>query len=342
MITIIGEHPNRNNERDGMVQRIAAIDNLLRDSKRRYLEISLRKHWRGEHVIENGIDVYKFNFFVHFIFILQLLLSSKYIYVHSIYNSIRILPFYYFFKNIVTDLHGIVPDELLMYSKRKKAWLFRLIESMVIVHSFKLIAVTETMQNYYIQKYPYAKEKFIFISIFTNIVIGDEASRKKNGVIYSGGTQKWQCIDKMIELIKDTEQTYEWTILTGDPGYFTNSFVRNNIVVKSVKPIEVEKYYKENSYGVILRKNSIVNKVACPTKLIEYIKAGLIPIVLCPEIGDFYRYGYKYINYDDFKNLKLPNQENLENMRRHNYGILHQIMDKTNKNITLLKKILAE
>ncbi len=341
MITIIGEHPNQNNERDGMVQRIAAIDNLLRGSKRRYLEVSLRKNWKGEHVIENGIDVYKFNFFVHFIFILHLFLSSKYIYVHSIYNSLRILPFYYFFKNIVTDLHGIVPDELLMCNEKKKAWLFRQIESVVIIHSFKLIAVTETMQNYYIQKYPYAKEKFIFISIFTNIIIENEVSRKRNGVIYSGGTQKWQCIDKMIELIKDTEHTYEWTILTVNPNYFKDPSINNYIVVKSVKPMEVEKYYKENSYGVILRENSIVNRVACPTKLIEYIKTGLIPIVLCPEIGDFYRYGYKYVNYDDFKNLKLPDQENLEYMRRYNFGVLHQIMDKTNKNIALLKKILA-
>lgn len=342
MIAIIGEHPNQSNERDGMVQRIAAIDNLIKDKDRRYLEISLRKHWKQEYLLENGIEVYKLNFFVHFILILKLLLSSSYIYVHSIYNSLRILPFYYFFNNIITDLHGVVPDELSMYNEKIKAKFFRLIEKVVVAHSFKLIAVTETMQNYYIQKYPFAKEKFIFISIFANKTIRAGISRKSNGVIYSGGTQKWQCIDKMLKLIDDTKKVYKWTVLTGTPEYFTNASISNDIIVKSVKPVEVEKYYQENTYGVILREKSIVNRVACPTKLIEYIQTGLIPIVLSPEIGDFYKYGYQYIGYDDFKNLKVISHEELERMRTYNYKVLSQIMNKTNDNISLLKKILSE
>lgn len=340
MITIISQYPNRNNERDGMVQRIAAIDNLIKEKERRYLEISLRKNWKGEHILENGINVYRLNFFTYFFLIFKLLTSSDYIYVHSIYNSLRIFPFYYCLKNIITDLHGVVPDELRMYNEKNKSRIFEWIEKKVMHHSYKLIAVTETMENYYTQKYPFTKNKFLCISIFANKRAVPQNLRCRNGVVYSGGTQKWQCVDKMVELIKETSNMYDWVILTGNPTYFHN--IENcQVVVKSVSPEEVVRYYENNTFGIILREDDIVNRVACPTKLVEYVQTGLIPVVLSPMIGDFYRYDYKYVIYEDFKNYKLPNQDDLNSMREYNFNVLKQIMDKTNQNINKLKKILA-
>lgn len=340
MITVIGQHPNQFNERDGMIQRIAAIDNLIKCQKRRYLEIHFRKYWKGEHLVEDGIEVYKWNFFIYFFSILSMLISSDYIYVHSIYNSRVVFPFYFFLKNIITDLHGAVPDELEMYGQNKRAKLYSWIESKVLYHSYKIIAVTEAMENYYTDKYPFTKGKFLCISIFSKMKTLQETNRKENGVIYSGGTQKWQCIDIMKDLIANTYDIYNWTILTGDPGCFRN-LNQSKIILKSVKPEEVQKYYGQNSFGIVLREDSIVNRVACPTKLIEYISNGLIPVVLCPPIGDFYKYGYKFITYRNFRDNRLPSKEEVKQMRIENYKVLESIMDKTNENIDELLRILS-
>lgn len=336
MVTIISQYPNQKNERDGMVQRIAAIDNLLKEKDRRYLEISLRKNWTGLHVVENGVNIYILNLFKHFFLISKLLRESNYIYVHSIYNALRIFIFYFFFNNIITDLHGVVPDELALCDENIKSKLYGWIEKITMRYSYRLIAVTEAMSDYYIKKYPETLGKFIFISIFADKRRLQRSERKQNGVIYSGGTQKWQCTDKLLQIIKATTCIYDWTILTGNPSYF-NGVKRDKVLVRSVKPNEVSEYYGQNTFGIILREDSIVNKVACPTKLIEYIQTGLIPVVLTPHIGDFYKYGYRYVNYDDFKNGKLPSLEALEDIRLENYKILENIMKKTRQNINQLR-----
>lgn len=340
MLTIIGAHPNPDNEKDGMIQRIAAIDDLIKEQKRRYLEIHFRRYWNSKYTKENGVDVYKLNFFMHFFKILRMLMYSRYIYVHSIYNSLNIFPFYFFFKNIITDLHGVVPDELNMYGKNKLARLYNWIEKKALLHSYKIIAVTEAMEDHYIKKYPLTQGKFLFISIFSEKRITQTVSRNKNGVIYSGGTQKWQCIDKMIDLVRETSKNYKWTILTGDTSRF-DCLDHNEIILKSVRPKDVQYYYGQNTFGIVLREDSIVNRVACPTKMVEYILNGVIPVVLYPQIGDFYKYGYKFITYENFKNNNLPSQDEINEMRRNNYEVLENIMKKTNDNIAELLHILS-
>lgn len=340
MITVIGRHPNRENERDGMVQRIAAIDKILEKKERQYLEISFWRYWKKQICIENGITVYKVNFLLYFVLLYKLLKKSDYIYVHSIYNAFKIFPFFYIFKNIITDLHGVVPAELALCNEKLKARRYSWIEYQVMSHSFKIIAVTETMKNFYIKKYPFTAHKFLYISIFANKQIRYDSPRKRNGVIYAGGTQRWQCVDKMIELIGETKDKYDWTILTGNPAYFS-AIKSNNVLITSVKPKDVEKYYNSNTFGIILREDSIVNKVACPTKLIEYIQTGLIPVVYSPYIGDFYKYGYRYVTYENFKNGKLPSEEEIGRIRIHNHKILEGIMAQTKQNINQLKDIVA-
>lgn len=48
-------------------------------------------------------------------------------------------------------------------------------------------------------------------------------------------------------------------------------------------------------YVFVLRDDILVNQVACPTKIVEYLNYGIKPIVLSEKIGDFKEYGYEYI-----------------------------------------------
>lgn len=121
--------------------------------------------------------------------------------------------------------------------------------------------------------------------------------------------------------------------LTGKPNYFKEPLEKigihenNSISIKSVSPLELESYYKESHYGFILRDDILVNRVACPTKLIEYLGYGINPIILSEKIGDFEDFGYEHIRLDQF-NTALKAKKSTKNI-----DIFNQIKTQNNYNI---------
>ena len=54
----------------------------------------------------------------------------------------------------------------------------------------------------------------------------------------------------------------------------------------------------------LIQFDIVVNRVACPTKLVEYMFYGITPIVLSKEIDDYNELGYEYLDYKDFKDFE--------------------------------------
>ncbi|MGE0906881.1 hypothetical protein AB4M30_16785 [Escherichia coli] len=72
--------------------------------------------------------------------------------------------------------------------------------------------------------------------------------------------------------------------------------------------------------GFVLRDDIVVNRVACPTKLIEYLECGVVPVVKSPDIGDFNSLGYSFIKVDEICSpLKM---EELYEKVENNYRVL--------------------
>lgn len=224
-------------------------------------------------------------------------------------------------KKYVLDLHGVVPEELEMQNQVIKSKIYNLMERMIHNRIDICIAVTKKLAHHYTKKYPLSKTKYIIYSILPNnientpIDILELSKNKKLNVIYSGNTQPWQNIDLMLRKIKETNSDkIIYTILTGELKKMNDLLLtynlqhRENIKVFSVEPSELSSFYKECSYGFILRDDVIINNVACPTKLIEYLNYGIIPIVLSDNIGDFKELGYESIDINDF-NGNLPNRK---------------------------------
>lgn len=314
MLTAIGPYPTNGNVHEGRLSRIHKIDEeVLKDSPRQYLDISMRRYWRIKKENFENVVVYHLNFWIHFFFIFYLCIRSEQIFVHSMVSALYILPIYLLKYNIVTDIHGVIVEENLMDPRHGKIvkWIrdkvYRMAEWLVVKNSRLLIAVTENMKRYFVHKYHIAPERILVIPIFVDIknrnAAISHAYLKPWQVIYAGGAHAWQCIDKMIQLIKLTRGKWVWTILSGDREVFGQKLMKEHlekeVILRSVTPEEVLQYYQKNDFGVVLRENNIINQVACPTKLIEYMQNGLIPIVLSPEIGDFVELGYQYVLMDD-------------------------------------------
>ena len=317
-ILFIATYPVAEKQKEGMFQRIKAIDTEFEAYNRTYLSISYTSHWKKKETIYGNVKIIYVNWFLHFAHICKIIREKHYIYIHSLYNSKFIIGIPLKGKNITLDLHGSVPEELEYYDKKLKSLLYNEFERIACKYVTNLICVSYAMADYYKRKRKLDKKVNIVIkpiypinSISQPEVCEVDSLRKSLNIkdtnivfMYSGNLQKWQNFDLMMQCIKGMNNpNYRFIILTQEVEK-ANEFVSNlpnsdSIIVKSVLPKDLSLYYTIAHYGFILRDDIILNRVAAPTKLIEYLSYGLIPIVKTINIGDSIKMGYEYISYQD-------------------------------------------
>ncbi len=356
MILFISHYPNSETEKEGMMQRISTIDKVFENEERIYAHISgnIETNISEPHIttISDKLRICNINFYlnIHYRMLRDLVLEAKVVYVHSIYNAQYILPFYKY-KKIITDMHGIVPEEQHYYGNEANAKLLERIEKFVIENSYCIITVTNSMSNHFLKKYPHVNTKMMVLPTLDNHEVDisnkPKASDKSRMlIIYSGGAQKWQNIDMMLDSIYKVRDRFDFMILTNDVAYFQSQIKKlgySDIVkVCSVPKKNIQTYYCQADFGFILRDNIAINQVACPTKLSEYLSFGVIPIVLQPDIGDFKALGYSYLTLSDFLNNNPPSSPEIEFMKSKNYETVNKLRNTFNASIRQLIDLKEE
>lgn len=340
MILFLSKYPETQKEfRDGFYQRVENIDQFYLDEERIYLHTSIFKNRKKKVIIDGLKTQISCNIFLHFFVIMSLFNKSSIIYIQSIYNALNTILFILLYnKFYVLDLHGVVPEELIMQKKKKLAFIFSNIEKILFKKINIGIAVTNKMAEHYKIKYPNSNAKYIIYAILPSHLMPYEVETSENDtveVIYSGNTQVWQNIDLMLSSIKkNINNQFNFTILTGEPEKFIEKLNKygidiNKITLKSVKPEELEGFYKKSHYGFVLRDDILVNRVACPTKIIEYLNYGITPIILSEKIGDFEDFGYEYISLNDLNGYLLVGKS-LKNIE-----VVNEIFSKNRFNLKL-------
>ena len=342
-ILIIVKIPNKKNIKDGMILREIAIDKVFSKYNKVYVEninykpsfFKQPKKWIINHFfakstnskyLTNNSTTYtnisKNDFY-------KLCLNAKKIYIHSLHMLTK-MPKEYIeeFKNkIILDIHGCVVEELMSENVDVKK--FKDIEEFAFPRINTLIAVNNNMINFYKEKYSGIKTNFIQLPIFNSNIknIAKDTNKNKLTLIYSGGTQSWQKIDLLIDTIKKIVDKYEIIILSPEIEKFSKLLgeLKQKIVLKSVLPENLHIEYQKADLGFILRDDIIVNHVACPTKIIDYLEYGIIPIISNPEIGDFNKMGYSYIHYKKLIEENISDFNKLDKMRKNNIEILEKL-----------------
>ena len=326
------------------MQRIDAIDSLIRDRKRVYLNISFKKHLVRSNSSFNNVIVENLNAIIHRNIIKQYMQKSTTIYVHSVYNLLKVITLIDLKKTIL-DIHGVVPEELLADNKKLLSKVYNMVEKKGVLGCKKLIHVSTEMQKHYEAKYGVnLAERSIVLPIFEYKNITQSQNKwteNKIRSIYLGGLQTWQNIDKMIQICDDTvinneAGKYEFNFfipqsnLEGFIDKYSLKLHNINANASTLSRDEVIPFLKECHIGFVLRDDIIVNRVACPTKLVEYLECGVVPVVLSPLIGDFYSMGYQYITTEEMANRSISLLD-LEKMAAHNLQILTSYQKRTYK-----------
>ncbi|MBR4731763.1 MAG: hypothetical protein IK081_03245 [Lachnospiraceae bacterium] len=162
--------------------------------------------------------------------------------------------------------------------------------------------VTCSLRKYDIVKYKYSETiPYTVIPTLCKAEVIDSGEMKEISererydpqqyvVSYVGSAAAWQQTSEIIQLVKSMDKNYpniRYFILTnGDINGLRDlsDDLKSRITVKSVPHREMKYYLKMSNIGIVIRDKSIVNKVAAPTKIAEYLISG-VNILYKGDIG---------------------------------------------------------
>lgn len=203
----------------------------------------------------------------------------------DVINAKKLKPYH-----IVLWIQGVWPEE--SYMRNHSKWRYcvtSIIEKWAIKQCDFIFLVSKAMKKHYENKYELKLNNF-YIMPCSNEIIHQESFKTENKYMenvfcYAGGTfDAWHCFEDTVKLYSLIEKKY--------PNSKLLLLVRDNeLAEKMVKKYGIHNYeisfvpvdqlkdkLKNVKYGFILRKPSVVNEVATPTKAMTYISNGIIPI----------------------------------------------------------------
>ncbi|EBK9383496.1 hypothetical protein DXM32_24755 [Salmonella enterica] len=156
--------------------------------------------------------------------------------------------------------------------------------------------------------------------------------------------QAWQNIDLMIKVTKggDTRNIkfnffFPQELISDFKLKLGDRLDSRTIMVDSLPKEDVIKVMTRCHLGFVLRDDIVVNRVACPTKLIEYLECGVVPIIKSPDIGDFNTLGYSFIRVEEL-NGSLS-MDDLRKKVENNYKVLAHFQSLTEHSKSILINI---
>lgn len=236
--------------------------------------------------------------------------------------AINILKKFKLHRPIISDIRGAIVEEI--ESKQSLLAKFlsneaKKLEEMVFKNIDYFFFVSNNMQTYYKEKYKFKQNSSVFPTIvnedyfYKSDTLKKEYREKLNiknrqAYIYVGGVDYWQNLDKIllkfndINLMKPSD--FFFIVLTNNPSWVyefckLNDINTENFYINSVSYSEVGKYLNASDFGVIIREENIINYVASPTKINEYLACDLKIIDNLDQIGvnnKFLEREYKPIN----------------------------------------------
>lgn len=345
MILIYAPYPYPQHVRDGWLRRIAAIDRVFAERERAYvfpIDPLTLPDWRDYRLaveqVAPGVTYHRLDlrFSLHHRRLTELVHAAEFVYAHTSHSSQHLLP-YYATGKIVTDLHGIAPEEEELQGKPGRAAFFAGLEETMVRQSAVLVTVTRAMAEHMRRKYPGSDRPTIQLPIVEDLgdaAIAPRPARARPVVVYAGGLQSWQNVDRMLQTVAACRDRYEFRFYTGAAEELRRRAAAHGVAdvvrIATVAPAGLSAIYADADFGFVLRDDIAVNRVSCPTKLSEYLALGVVPIVSLVDIGDFQALGYRHVTLLDLQRGRLPDPATAAAMRAHNrevFGAIRRAFD---------------
>ena len=353
-IAIIAPFPHPHVIHEGWMSRISSIDEQLKGLVRIYLNFS--EEHDDSRCNEIRHDEERAEVFLNPLgknsaaFVSDLAASVDAFYVHTLHLVEHMLPWLRTGK-VFVDIHGITPEEEELLGNVHLRERYEAVEREVLQGAKCCICVSRAMIEHYTKKYPLLTPKWLIIPVSVPFsaapgAAGNPSDDDRPSVLYSGGVQKWQNLDAMLTLAESAGEEMEFRFLSHE-----HIQIRQRIdALRMARPpsvgycrkTELPAAYGAADFGLILRDDSPVNRVSCPTKLVEYLSFGLVPVVRSPHIGDFYKLGFAYVTEEEFHGGFVPDSASRDWMAEQNLHVVEQQMEQFHAGIRELRAIMLD
>jgi len=179
-------------------------------------------------------------------------------------------------------------------------------EKAAVLASDARIAVSSQLVTYWQNRYGYNLKAHVVIPCtlsshfkITLPAVAEIAQLKKNLgyknddiiLVYSGSTAGWQSFTLLRDFLKPllaSSLSVKVLFLSKEDNnnIALKEDFKEQVAIKWLKPDEVNKYLTVGDYGILIRENTLTNRVASPTKFAEYLVSGL-SVIISPELGDY-------------------------------------------------------
>lgn len=180
---------------------------------------------------------------------------------------------------------------------------FREVEQEVVAQSDLRIAVSQALVDHWRERYAYTGKEHVVIPCTLGRAhltepVAVEVKREALGftpedvvLVYSGSTAGWQSfemLDKLLRSVLDLQPHAKVLFLSpphADIDGLKKAYL-GRVLTAWVPPAEVPKALQACDLALLLREDTLTNRVASPTKFAEYLACGL-PVIISERIGDF-------------------------------------------------------
>lgn len=224
-------------------------------------------------------------------------------------NMALLLKRYKMTQKVCFDGRGAIAAEWKEYDVQvSKTWISEIdrLERNAVNSSDYRIAVTAQLVEYWKKNYQYASTQHLIIPCTLNSrftaspATADQVStiRQQYGfsqedivLAYAGSTAGWQSFSTLHEILQpflDRDHRHKVFFLSPPetnitelqqkfPGQIIQAWVSHEKVPETLSACDM---------GILIREQSITNRVASPTKFAEYLSAGL-PVIISDNLGDY-------------------------------------------------------
>ena len=251
---------------------------------------------------------------------------------------------------VLADIRG-VPEEILCLTNPWRWFLDQIryreakrIEREVYVLTDGLCCVSEALKNWIVSKFNVHHDRIPVVHCAVNNTLfrfdkgTRERIRRELGLtnelvfVFSGSLTPWQAPERVLRffaMVKSIHPKSHFLILTKDTVVaerLLRKYAKHetSVTYLSVDYSRVPDYLMAADIGLLLREDTLVNKVAFPTKYAEYLSCGLY-VLTTKAIADIAAYtiaepvtGYVFQQFPKLDNVELRELM----MRLHTEGVL--------------------
>lgn len=186
---------------------------------------------------------------------------------------------------------GVAPEETALlfassWTSKPRMYLHNFLEGTALRRCALNLFVSSAQLTHYREKYNYRGDNYFIMPCFNAEYRPEDFNQERYSApsfVYVGNMAAWQCFDDTLELfkaIKAEVPAATLDVFTGDGAEAKRLLDKHGVQarVDFVRPEALQKMLSKYKYGFIVRDDSVINRVATPTKMGNYMASGIIPV----------------------------------------------------------------